>query len=175
MNVLKKILLLIFIIFNPSQLYSLDYVYILNDKCINELYFLAKDEFLNSEIFVNKDSRGIVLRVLIDDFGNFNEDFYDNMKKIEFFLAKIENSAIIEVHTRREIVDSFKKYKNWELSTILANRIEDIITKPLGTVEQNRINSVGYGEFMPPKNTSYNGGKIFDRIDIIILCNIGGE
>lgn len=57
----------------------------------------------------------------------------------------------------------------------MANNIEAIITKPFGTVEQNKINSIGYGEFLPAKNTSNNGGENSCRVDIIILCNIGGE
>ena len=57
----------------------------------------------------------------------------------------------------------------------MANKIEAIITKPKGVVSQDRINSIGYGEFLPAKNTSNNGGKNSNRIDIIILCNISGE
>ena len=65
--------------------------------------------------------------------------------------------------------------KKWEISTMMANNIEAIITKPAGRVEQSRVNSIGYGEFLPVKNTPNNGGKFLNRVDIMILCNIGGE
>ena len=160
----------------PCKNFSAEYVYILNDKCIKELYNKAEAHFYNSPVKTIKDSRGIILRYTIE---NFTQEYYSLntpvYKKIEDFLAKIENPAIIEVHTGNyQLSDSFI-HKNWELSTIMANNIEAIITKPFGTVEQNKINSIGYGEFLPAKNTSNNGGENSCRVDIIILCNIGGE
>ena len=104
--------------------------------------------------------------------------FYKEPKKIkniEKFLAKIENPAIIEVHTGNFSEKTHSRLKKWELSTMLANDIEAVITKPFGSIPQKRINSVGYGEFLPAKNTPNNGGKYLNRIDIIVLCNISGE
>ena len=153
-----------------------EYLYILNDKCINELYQKAKKHFENSEIIAIKDSRGIILRLYFDDpISEYKNSSINTYKKIEYFLAKIENPAIIEVHTSYFPIKKSKSLKNWEISTIIANKIESIITVPLGTINQNRINSVGYGEFLPAKNTPNNGGKNFNRVDIIILCNITGE
>ena len=96
-------------------------------------------------------------------------------QEIEYFLAKIENPAIIEVHIRDFPQEEILKLKKWEISTIMANNIEALVTKPIGTIDQNRINSIGYGEFLPAKNTPNNGGKSSNRVDIIILCNITGE
>ena len=151
---------------------SEDYLYVLNDKCINELYFVAEKHFRNSSIKVIKDPRGLILRELFQDSDN---QFYSKIKNIEKFLAKIENPAIIEVHTGNFSEKSLSGLKKWELSTMLANDIEAMITKPFGSIPQKRINSVGYGEFLPAKNTPNNGGKYLNRIDIIVLCNISGE
>ena len=106
---------------------------------------------------------------------SMDKDFYYNIKKIEYFLAKIENPAIIEVHTGDFSEEKLLNIKKWEYSTIIANDIEAIITEPRGSIPQKRINSVGYGEFLPAKNTPNNGGNYLNRIDIIVLCNISGE
>ena len=52
--------------------------------------------------------------------------------------------------------------------------IEEILLKK-GRISHNQLKSVGYGEFLPSKNTPYNGGKNEGRVDIILLCNINGE
>ena len=65
--------------------------------------------------------------------------------------------------------------KNWEISTVIANNAESIMLKSSANLDYARIKSVGFGEFIPEKNTPYNGGKYSNRIDIIILCNISGE
>ena len=170
----KSIKLLIFIFLFFQDVFASEYLYILNDECINDLFTMAQEYFKDSDVEPIKDSRGIILRYSFNDaiseYNSLNLDLY---KKIEYFLAKIENSAIIEVHTCKFSFDS--NIKNWEFSTLIANNIEAVITKPTGSVEQNRINSVGYGEFLPSKNTSNNGGKNLNRVDIIILCNISGE
>ena len=90
-------------------------------------------------------------------------------------MAKIENPAIIEVHIVDFPEEKISNLKKWEFSTVFANNIEAIITKPAGIIDQNKINSIGYGEFLPEKNTPNNGGKNTNRVDIIILCNISGE
>lgn len=176
---IKIIIVLIFLI-TPCKSLATEYLYILNDKCINELYEKANSTLPTREIDVIKDSRGIILRTY---FSNLNDEYFKITEKtiqklnyIKNFLAKIENSAIIEVHTTANNNDNINKtLRNWEVSTVIANNIEAIITKPYGEIDQNRINSVGYGEFLPAENTPYNGGKDANRIDIIILCNVSGE
>lgn len=175
MKVFAKIILIFFLFF-PINVCAEEYLYILNDKCINELFIEAKVMFENSEIEPIRDSRGLILRY---NFANPIKEYYNSninvYKQIEYFLAKIENPAIIEVHTGDFSNEEIINLKKWEVSTLIANKIEAIITKPKGVVSQDRINSIGYGEFLPAKNTSNNGGKNSNRIDIIILCNISGE
>ena len=140
------------------------------------MYSDAENHFINTPIKIIKDARGIILRY---EFESANKEFEDlsisTYKKAEYFLAKIENPVIIEVHTIKDQNSQISNFKNWEFSTIIANRIESLITEPAGIVEQRRIHSVGYGEFLPAKNPSNNGGKYSNRVDIIILCNISGE
>ena len=164
--------MLLSIFLTPCISQAEEFLYILNDKCINDLYNLASSYFNRTEIEVIRDARGIILRIKIVDS---NTDKYNEIKKIEYFLAKIENPAIIEVHMGNFPKEELNNLKKWEVSTVIANKIEAIITKPEGVIPQNRINSVGYGEFLPAKNTPNNGGNYLNRIDIIILCNISGE
>ena len=171
-----KIIIILSLILIPCNAYAVEYFYILNDKCIEELFLKASSFFLNTKIIPFKDSRGIILRYF---FSNPIDEYYapdiDSYRIIEDFLAKIENPAIIEVHINEFPLGGFANLKKWEFSTVMANYIEDIITKPRGSIAQERINSIGYGEFLPAKNTSNNGGKTLNRIDIMILCNINGE
>ena len=153
-----------------------EYLYILNDECINDLYSKAKSELKTTPIEPIKDSRGIILRYIFQDtYKEFYKPNLEIYKILEYFLAKIENPAIIEVHLKNFPKKEGLNLKNWEISTIMANDIETIITLPMGSIKHERINSVGYGEFLPAKNTSNNGGKNTNRVDIIILCNISGE
>jgi len=175
MSTFFKLLLIIFFI--SSKAFATESDYIFNEKSMNYLYSISESYFKKSRINLIKDSMGIILRYIfedpIDEYFNKNYDVY---KKIEHFLAKIENSAIIEVHLEDlTTVKNLKNMKAWELSTIMANDIEAIMTIPQGLLKQNRISSVGYGEFLPRKNTSNNGGKKSNRLDIIIQCNINGE
>ena len=166
-----KIFLIIFFLF--SKVLALEYQYILNDDCVENLYSLANLYFRNSDIYIIKDSRGIILRYYFENsFEIYDKRFYEVYKSIENFLAKIENSAIIEVHTRDLQSENLK---NWEISTVLANQIESAMVFPMGLLNKKQIKSVGYGEFLPEKNTPNNGGKKKNRVDIIILCNIIGE
>jgi hypothetical protein len=161
--------LLIALILSINVTFSAEYRYILNDHCIEKLYSAAHIFFTDTKIQVLKDARGIILRY---NFTNSLEELISPnikiYKLIEKFLAKIENPAIIEVHVENFPENKSTNLKKWEISTILANNIESIITKPVGTLEQSRINSIGYGEFLPAKNTPYNGGFVCIIIDIIL-------
>ena len=170
------IILLIFFLAICSKIEANNFYYILNEEHLNNIYDIAFREFENSDIIVLKNPMGVILRYKID-LNDYTKKHLDNkilfrLKKIEYFLAKIKNPAIIEVHIDK---NSIKGIKSWELSTVIANQTESILIKMGNGRIKNRINSVGYGEFLPAKNTSNNGVKFSDRVDIIILCNISGE
>lgn len=169
----------ILIQFCNIKLQAMEYLYILNDKCINELYSLAQKTIDNEKILILRDSRGLLLRFELEESlyeKYFLEDLlYKNITDIEKFLAKIKNPAIIEVHTQVRNSNISKGLKNWEYSTVLANNLERLLLNRGSRIESSRIRSIGYGEFLPAKNTPNNGGKYLNRVDIIVLCNITGE
>lgn len=151
---------------------------ILHDTCINELYQPAAEIFKNSDIYVIRDSRGLILRFALDnpllEYGKLSIKTLNRLEEINSFLAKIKNPAIIEVHSSVTKTKTSVQTANWEITTVIANEIESSLCE-LSDDLKNRIHSVGYGEFLPAKNTPNNGGKLQNRVDIIILCNISGE
>jgi hypothetical protein len=152
---------------------------IFDEKCLITLYHNAQAYFNNSPIFTIKDSRGIILRFPLDNPDSEITETSPKTKelilRIQVFLAKIKNPAIIEVHLENYRNTTNQKLKTWEISTIIANQLETAIIGQGDKVAPNRINSVGYGEFLPQNNPPNNGGNLPNRVDIIILCNISGE
>jgi len=178
---MKKFILFIFIfilILTPKA-QAEEFQYIFNDTCIKELYDEAEKDINDDNINIIKDSRGIILRFKLenidDNFRDLTPKTIENLSKIRDFLAKIKNLAIIEVHAEEIKNKKRAELKNWEISTVIANNAEQFMTKSASGIEISRIVSVGYGEFLPEKNTPYNGGKYLNRIDIIVLCNVSGE
>ena len=165
--------------FNLCAVNAAEYKYILNEKCITKLYQAAEDMINNENIEIIKDSRGIILRFRLDnplkEFEKLSIETVQNLNDIGFFLAKTKNLVIMEVHAGDIKPDSNIKYKNWEISSVIAGKAEDEVLKVLGRENFIRIESVGFGEFMPTKNTPYNGGNYSNRVDIIVLCNVSGE
>ena len=152
---------------------------ILHDSCINSLYEPAKIYFKDTQITPIRDSRGIILRFElpnpVSEYKNISENTLSNIKKINYFLAKIKNLVIIEVHVGNFSKEDITELKKWEISTVIANNIESELLNSNYGFDITRIDSVGYGEFLPAKNTSNDGGKYQNRVDIIVLCNIIGE
>lgn len=178
MQKIFKIFLIIFLI-NPVTIQAKEFAHILNDKCITALYKSAKETLSNTSISVIRDPQGIILRFELtspdSDYHSLTPETYIKILQAESFLSKIENPAIIEVHTENIPKEALGIHKNWEISTVIANRIEDIIIKKCSKKDCDRIYSVGYGEFLPAKNTSNNGVNYPNRVDIMIICNVSGE
>lgn len=175
----KLILTLFFILYTCNQTFAKEYTYLFNDKCIEYNYTNAKNIITDSDINIIRNAIGLIIRFEIknpyQEFYNLSYDTMNKLKKFEKFLAKYKNPVIIEVHTEKFKNESEKGIRNWELSTVIANNIEEYLTKIAKTISSNKISSVGYGEFLPAKNTSNNGGKYSNRVDIIIPCSISGE
>lgn len=155
-----------------------EYKYILNERSLNEIYLPAIAYFKDTDINVIKIPQGIILRFFITDIV---EEYYEitsntmlKINKIKNFLANFQNPVIIEVHTERTLPNTLLSLKKWEVSTVIANNIEKMVKK-LNINSDKKIRSVGYGEFLPMKNTPNNGGKSLNRVDIIVLCEISGE
>lgn len=167
------------ILFTIQTCFAQEYLYILNDGCILDLYSNASKYFENSPILVIKDPHGLLLRFEILDINNecksLSSDTYKKVRYIEQFLAKMNNPVIIEVHVNEIPKECAIEHKRWEISTLIANNIESVMLIPKGKLARNKIHSVGFGEFLPPKNTSNNGGNYVNRVDIMILCDVNGE
>lgn len=174
---MRKILkiLLFFILYFTNACLSEEFKYILRDKCITELYNAAVSEIKDDNILVMRDSRGIIIRFSISDltgeYHNISPETLKNIVVIKNFLAKIKNLVIIEVHVGELSSGELKK---WEISAVIAGKLEQAVCDSDMALKE-RIYSVGYGEFLPAKNTPNNGGNFLNRVDIIILCNISGE
>lgn len=176
---MKKFLLFFILLLNCIQVYSEDFVYILNEECVTDLYEKALVHFEGKEIFAIKHPQGLRLRFEIvdldDEYYQITMQTHDKIMCIKDFLAKFENPVIIEVHINDFADKSRIKLKKWEVSTIIANRIQSVLSEYSNELNSKTIYSVGYGEFMPTKNTPYNGGNFRNRVDIMILCSISGE
>ncbi len=180
MRLLKTIIFGILFLFISGSCSAREFAHILNDSCIDSLYYKAINHFKNNNNFeIEKDPRGILIRFKLsntcEEVNYVGDTTYQNILFAEDFLAKIKNPVIIEVHTKEASCTERGNLKNWEISTLIANRIESIILAPKGKLPRDRISSVGYGEFLPPKNTPNNGSNYTNRVDIIILCNVSGE
>lgn len=177
MKIFVKILLLIF--FTIPACFAQEFLYILNDGCILDLYSKAREYFENTPIETIKDPYGLILRFKMDnpekEYENLSRETYKNIDSICEFLSKINNPAIIEVHTNEISKERAEKLKRWEISTVIANKIEAVVLKPCRKLSRKKIHSVGYGEFLPPKNTPNNGVNYPNRVDIMILCDVDGE
>lgn len=177
----RKIKVIIFIIlcYSFSIVNAKDYT----NQCLNPLFISGTDFFKSTPIMVLHDPRGVVLRFElknpIDEFQNITEETTQNILLVRNFLAKIKNPAIIEVHLEDFQNSANTKLKTWEISTVISNHIEALLLMSGDDIQPQQIKSVGYGEFLPSifltKNTSYNGGKYLNRVDIIVLCNMNGE
>ena len=176
-RVKKFIIIYFFIALLTDCVLANDYKYILHDSCINALYNPAVICFKNTDISVVRTPQGIILTFELinpeQEFYCLSENMIEKMSKIEYFLAKIKNPVIIEVHIEDPFPNRPYGLKNWEVSTVIANNVEKEFRRSDKNI-RDRLHSVGYGEFLP-KNTSNNGGKLLNRIDIIILCKISGE
>ncbi len=180
MRLLKTILFGILFLFISGSCSAREFAHILNDNCIDSLYYKALNYFENNNNFeIEKDPRGILIRFKLSnsckEVNYIENTTYQNILSAEDFLAKIKNPVIIEVHTKEASCTGKGNLKNWEISTLIANNIESIVLTPRGKLARDRVSSIGYGEFLPPKNTPNNGSKYKNRVDIIILCNVSGE
>ena len=95
----KVILFLVLFLSFVNILLAEEYIYILSDEKLSDLYFSAKDYLKNTEMQVFKDVRGIVITFKLEDVLNeYSAISYKtllNLEKIEYFLAKNKNPAII--------------------------------------------------------------------------------
>jgi hypothetical protein len=179
---LQKYIILLFltICLVENKAYCIEkYQHILNETCYTKYETESIKTIKDPDIIILKEAIGIIIRFEIknpiEESYCLSTKIIYYLKEIEKFLAKIKKSAIIEVHTEVFALDKRREFKNWELSILIANKIENYLIQNSSTITKNNIKSIGYGEFMPAKNTPNNGGKYSNRVDIIIPCSINGE
>ena len=175
----KFLYFLLSLVFFAEVVYADEFLYVLNEPCINELYTLADNFFRNTEISIEKDIQGLRLYFELKnpetEYENISTETGEKLTLVSEFLAKIKNPAIIELHLGKFPQSTTKGIKIWEVSSVIANNAADFVAKKNQNLDRERILSVGFGEFYPIKNTPNNGGNFSNRIDIIILCNIIGD
>lgn len=175
---MKKCLLIFFSIIFQICLVQAEPLYILNEYCTNNIYSSAVAALSHCDgVAIKRDIRGIIIRIPFENpeynFQKITPQLYEKLLCIEYFLAKIKNPVIIEVHTEK--IPEGINMKNWEFASVIAGNIGEEFVKSEPKLPVDRIYTVGYGQYMPDINTSNNGGKSDNRIDIIILCSISGE
>ena len=170
-----KLLLIILLSFSPF-VFADEESFVLHDKCITNLFIPAKEYFAGTDICVLRDAHGIILRFKIEnpeeEYKKLNCYTKDKLLKIVHFLSEIKNTVIVRVHTGNFAKQTTKELKNWEISTIIANNIEQFLYNSSNNMDKNRVSSVGFGEFLPVVPPDNTGCDNQNRVDIIILCAV---
>lgn len=153
-------------------------IYVLNETEISDIYERVQKGVADcKDLEVRREIRGVVISIKLthpeENYYKITPELEEKLLCIEYFLAKIKNPVIIEVHTDK--VPAGIKMKNWEFSSVIAGNTGEILLKRGPKIPAERVYPVGYGEFMPHINTSNNGGNNNNRIDIIIQSSISGE
>ena len=129
----KLFLFFTLFLFSANVTFADEYIYILSDTKLNKLYFDAINYFHDTKTTIHKDIRGIIIRFplenILNEYEQITHKTLQNLEKIEYFLAKNKNPVIIEVHTAKFPLNNSSNLKNWEISTVIANRIETILLK----------------------------------------------
>ena len=163
-------------LFFPPFVFADEDSFVLHDKCITNLFVPANEYFTGTDICVLRDAHGIILRFKIEnpkeEYKKLGNHTKDNLVKIVKFLSEIKNTVIVRVHIGNFSKNTTKELKNWEISTIIANNIEQFLYNSSDSISKNRISSVGFGEFLPIISPDKSICDNQDRVDIIILCNV---
>ena len=103
---MKKCLLIFFSIIFQICLVQAEPLYILNEYCTNNIYSSAVAALSHCDgVAIKRDIRGIIIRIPFENpeynFQKITPQLYEKLLCIEYFLAKIKNPVIIEVHTEK--------------------------------------------------------------------------
>ena len=109
-----------------------DTFYVLGETSITNLYEKVKNSLSECEgVEVKKEIRGVVVSVELENpeanYHRITPELGKNLTCVEYFLAKIKNPVIIEVHTDK--VPEGIKGKNWEFSSVIAGNVGDVFLK----------------------------------------------
>ena len=83
-------------------------------------------------------------------------------------MSKLPNYCVIENHTE-EVGECWDYAENWELSIARAQNIAEYMSIA-GNLPQEKVFSIGFGEFMPFKDNVSSTTKGFDnRVDFVLI------
>ena len=120
-----------------------------------------------------KVPRGLI--VSIEESMLFNKGSVqirqDGYKILDCFVAvlsQFDNRCVVESHTEENFSENSEYKEDWEISIRRANAISDYLVNK-GKLAQERIFPLGFGEFMPYKETVSKIGFFDNRIDFVII------
>lgn len=124
-------------------------------------------------VIYTKVPRGLIVSICSTIFFDEGQDILlDNSKpilsKIAQILKFINKECSIESNTAYTSWEKSKYKSNWELSTVRAGKIVDYLIK-VEKVHPQKINAIGFGEFMPFSSNVHYSNHMNRRIDFVIL------
>ena len=118
--------------------------------------------------------RGLIVSIREDTFFSGESVYIKStaagvLNGIAKVLKDIDNNCTVESHTEGHTSNDEGFNSNWEISMVRANSIADYLIY-CGQIPVERIFPVGFGDFMPFKDTVSKTNSGFDkRVDFVIF------
>lgn len=136
-----------------------------------ERLFKEKLQLNNTMIIYTKVPRGLVISIDSSVFFEKGKDkLLESSKPILKLLSEVIISLPNDCVVEGNVVSMGKSdySDNWELSTVRAEKIVDYLIKT-HQVNPQKIDAVGFGEFMPFEDNVDYRGNLENRIDFVII------
>lgn len=133
-----------------------------------------KENDLGNNIVVKNYEKGLVISFKDDILFDSGEailkyDYIENIKKVGDLLKTVDYYVRVEGYTDNVKMDNNKFKSNWELSSARANEVLHFLVDN-GYVSNEKICSIGYGEYRPmASNDTEEGRKKNRRVDILLI------
>ena len=128
---------------------------------------------IKNGVIYTKVPRGLIVSIDEGVFFNLHEARIKEsslyiLDTIAILLYKLPNYCVIENHTE-EVGECGDYAENWELSIARAQNIAEYMSIA-GNLPQEKVFSIGFGEFMPFKDNVSSTTKGFDnRVDFVLI------
>lgn len=128
---------------------------------------------IKNGVIYTKVPRGLIVSIDEGVFFNSHEARIKEsslyiLDTIAILLSKLPNYCVIENHTE-EVGECGDYAENWELSIARAQNIAEYMSIA-GNLPQEKVFSIGFGEFMPFKDNVSSTIKGFDnRVDFVLI------
>lgn len=133
-----------------------------------------KENGLEDDIVAKSYKKGLVISFKDDILFNSGEailkqDYIENIKKVGDLLKTVDYYVRVEGYTDNVKMSNDKFKSNWELSSARANEVLHFLVDN-GYVSNEKICSVGYGEYRPVAgNDTAEGRNKNRRVDILLI------